>query len=114
MKRRHELPTFRFRQEKNGKEKVEIDATGFPAIILALKTKLQVLGTCYRQTAQKQAGFDALGKIFSLIESFVKLMSLFGPSQDNYLWMKYGFNFLQLIWNKGCENTPTSVRSVSL
>ena len=88
MRRKHDFSTFQFYQEKNGKVKVEIKATGFPAIILALKTKPQVLGTCYRQTAHKQAVIDHMEKLFQLIKFLAKIISLFDPSQDNYFWKR--------------------------
>ena len=88
MRRKHDFSTFQIYQEKAGKEKLEIKATGLPAIISAMKTKPQILGTCYRQTAQKRAAIDQWRKLFQLIKFLAKIMSLFDPSQDNYFWKR--------------------------
>lgn len=91
MRKKHVISTFHFSYEKVGEEKVEIDATGFPAIIQSMKTKTQVLDTCCSQTAQKQAELDHMESFFKLIKILIKVLSLFDPSQDNYfrdmLWI---------------------------
>lgn len=105
MEKKHEVSTFHLYREKKGREKVEIEAKGLPAIILAAKSNPQVLGTCCSRRAHGTV-FGGFIKLIKIVSSIFK--SLSGPSQDNYFFGKNGIQFLCIIWNKRYKNFAAS------
>lgn len=85
MSRKKKSSTIHYRSFKADNEIEELDAEGIPAIIMAMKARQPVLGTCCSREHEKQPAFwEILSIVVKILSNIASLLNIFGPPQDNY------------------------------